>query len=85
MYAACGIYRFKVRVKMDPPDYLRPQTRWSGAEVGVGMLRGAGGFHYLRKFIGFLVSWFLVSWFVGFKASGLRGFNVSWFLSFKVS
>ena len=59
--------------------------------MGVGMLRGEG-------FLGFLVSWFLGCWLLGFKAYwfwfigftvclvyGFQSFLVSWFLSFKVS
>ena len=46
------------------------------------MLRGAGGFHYFKKFVGFLVSWFLGCLFLGFLVSRLL---VSWFLGFLVS
>ena len=50
---------------------------WSGAGVGVGMLRGRGG--------GFLVSWFLVfmaSWFLAFLLSKFLGFLFSTFQRF---
>ena len=55
-------------------------ARWSGAGVGVGMLRGRG-------VLGFLVSWFqsfLVSWFLSFLVSWFLGFRVSWFVDFKM-
>ena len=47
---------------------------WSGARVGVGMLRGGRAFPWLTitRFQSVLVSWLL-------------GFKVSWFQSFKVS
>ena len=43
---------------------------WSGARVGVGMLRG-------KRVLAFLASKFL-----GFSASKFLGFKVSWFQSF---
>ena len=52
---------------------VSPKRRWeSGAGVGVGMLRGRG----------FLVPWFSVSKFIGFK---FLGFEVSWCQSCLVS
>ena len=48
-----------------------PSRRWSGAGVGIGMLRGRG--------------WFLVSWCLGFLVSWFRSFLVSKFLGFKAS
>ena len=44
---------------------------WSGAEVGVGMLRG------------FLVVWFLGFWFLGILVSKFCGFLVFGFLVLK--
>ena len=53
---------------------------WSGAGVGVGMLRGAGdSLTCLRG------AWFLVLLFLGFKVCWFLGFLVSKFLSFLVS
>ena len=63
------------------------------AGVGVGMLRGAGGFPYLKIKKGVLVywlvvlllSWFLGSWFLGVKDSWFLGFLylfVSWLQRF---
>ena len=61
---------------------------------------GVLGFPFLKikKCLGFLVSWFLVSWFesflvswllvswnLGFKDSWFLGFEDCWFLDFKVS
>ena len=37
-----------------------------------------------EQFVGFLVSWLLVSRFLGLLVSWFRGFKVSWFLGFKV-
>ena len=71
-----------------------PPRGWSGAGVGVGMLRGAGDFPYLNIlvswFLVFLVSWFaaswfLASWFLGSLVSNFLGFKASWFLGFKIS
>ena len=66
------------------------EARWSGAGVGVGMLRGRGGSWLLRflvsQFLGFLVLRFLVigclvSWFHSCLVAWLRmvfvGFVVS--------
>ena len=67
---------------------------WSGAGVGVGMLRVLGipllDNDWLLGFLidGFLVSrsfGILVSWFLGFLISWFLGLLVSWFLCFKVS
>ena len=55
-----------------------PPRGWSGAGVGVGMLR-------VSWFIGFFGCWFLgflVSWFFGFLVAWFLGFEVSWFQSF---
>ena len=54
---------------------------WSGAVVGVGMLRGEN--KKGLRFIGFVVSWFL-----GFNISWFRNLLVSkgsWFLGFEIS
>ena len=58
-----------------------PPRGWSGAGVGVGMLRGRRGGSWLldclvSRFLGFLVFAFLIF--------GLFGFKVSWWQSFLV-
>ena len=65
---------------------------WSGAGVGVGMVRGKGEF-LVYWFLGFLVSWLLVAWFRRFWflcnlfswCLGFFVFVVSWLLGFLVS
>ena len=56
-----------------------PPRRWSGAGVGVGMLRDAGD----------CLTWkqqsFLSSWYQGFLVSWFQGFLVSWLQRFKKS
>ena len=39
----------------------------------------------ISKLLGFLVSCFLVCWFLGFKVSKFLGFAACWFLGFQVS
>ena len=51
---------------------VSPPGGWSGAGVGVGMLRGRG-FPYLK----ILVSWFFGFWFLDVL---FLGFSDSWFL-----
>ena len=56
-----------------------------GCRGGSRYVEGCRGFPYLKKCIGFLVSWLLASWFIGFLVCWFLGFLVSWFLGFRGS
>ena len=75
----------RVRIHFDPSTSLRG---WSGAGVGVGMLRGREiPLLENKKFQSVLVSWFLVFflfclvyWFLGLLVSWFIGLLVYWFV-----
>ena len=86
-------YGFK-RTNVGPICYREtPETNhprgWSGAGVGVAMLRGEAFLDSLvPRFRGYRCLGFLVSWFIGFSVSGFlffARFLVSWFPNFLVS
>ena len=76
---------------------MNGEARGQGAAAkvqgGSRYVEGCQGFPYLKKFIGFVNPWFLVSWLLGFWFLGLLvswfswflGFRASWFLDFKDS
>ena len=64
-----------------------PARGWSGAGVGVGMLRGAGDslFLKIKKLLGFIVSKFQGFWVPEFQCAKCQSSKVSHSQSFKVS
>ena len=71
-------YNLPIKIKCPPRSLVSPRG-WSGAGKGVGMLT-IGGFPYLKKYIGFLVSkllGFKASWFQRFLAAKLQNLKDS--------
>ena len=55
-----------------------------GCRGGSRYVEGCWGFPFvkIKTFLGFSGSWFLVSWFIGFKVSWFLGVKVYWDLGF---